>query len=116
MTARILLAALAIAWLAACAGSAPEGPAGQCAEVVRIYRGLPNPVAVVGQPVETSEGRLEIEYEGTDAMNLPVKGAASCTFAVGEGGALTLLEAVVEGSPLDEAALEAIRADLGERR
>jgi hypothetical protein len=42
-------------------------------------------VALVGQPVETSEGSVEIEYEGTEAMNLPLKGSATCTFAVGEG-------------------------------
>lgn len=116
MTARLLLAALSVAWLAACVDPAAEGPAGQCAEVVRIYRNLPNPVAIVGQPAETSEGTVQIEYEGTDAMNLPLKGSASCTFAVGEGGSLSLLEAVVEGSLVAGPEVEAIRKELGERR
>jgi hypothetical protein len=111
---RILLLALLVGSLAACGGAPAKGPAGRCADVVRIDRGLQGGVAVVGQPVETSEGSVEIEYEGTDAMNLPVKGSAACTFAVGEGGALTLVEAVVDGSPLDEEAIDSIRSELGD--
>lgn len=114
MTARVLLAAVFV--LAGCAEPAAEGPAGQCAEVVRIYRDLPNGVEIVGRPVETSEGSVEIEYEGTDAMNLPLKGSARCTFAVGEGGAPTLLEAVVEGTSLTGPEVDAIRGELAKRR
>ena len=68
---------------------------------------------VVGQPVMTSEGSVEFEYEGQDAMNLPARGSASCSFAVGEPGELDLLEAVVDGSPLEPAAIESIRNELG---
>ena len=113
MRARLLPILLLAAGLAACADAAGQGPAGRCAEVAGIYKGLQKPVQVVGQPVHTSEGSVEIEYEGQDAMNLPTRGSASCTFAVGEPGELGLLEAVVDGSPLGPGAIEAIRTELG---
>jgi hypothetical protein len=111
---RILLAlSFLVASLAACVEASEEGPAGRCAEVVRIFKGLQEPVEVVGQPVETSEGSVEIRYEGQDGMNLPARGSASCTFAVGEAGELTLLEASVDGTPLGPGDIESIRTELG---
>jgi hypothetical protein len=50
---------------------------------------------------------VEIEYEGTDATNLPVKGSANCTFIE---SALKLL--LVDGSPVDEQGLDSIRGEL----
>lgn len=98
--------------LPACVEVGGGGPAGDCAEVVRIYRNLQGAVEIVGQPVETSEGSVEIEYQGMDGMNLPATGSARCTFSVGQGGDPTLLEAVVDGEPLPGPDLEAIRAKL----
>jgi len=111
-----LLAAIPLAGLPACVDTPPQEPAGWCAEVVRIVRDLQKPVAVVGQPRESSEGGVEIEYEGMDVMNLPVKGRAACRFAVGEGGRLTLQEAVVDGSPLAAGAIESIGGRLAAER
>jgi hypothetical protein len=115
MTTRALPALLPLAWLAACGGTPASGPAAECAKAVQVYRSLPAPPSIVGPPRETSEGNVEIEYRGTDTDNLPVKGVASCTFAVGELGALTLIEAVVDGSPLDSQQIDSFRATSGER-
>jgi hypothetical protein len=71
-------------------------------------------VEVMGSPVETSEGSVEIEYEGTEDGVLPVKGTAACTFAVGAGGARSLVEAIVDGTPLGEEEIASIRRELGE--
>jgi hypothetical protein len=78
---------------------------------VRIQLALPDELEVLGAD-ETSEGGVEIEYRGIDALNLPVQGRAACTFAVGEAGSLTLLGAVVDGTPLDEAEVAAVRRAL----
>ncbi len=136
MTVKILLAVLLVASLAMCGDGPPEGPADthadghvhdhaeatpeapaespaeRCAEAVRIYRDLQSPVVIVGQSVKTPEGSVgveivEIEYEGTDAMNLPVKGSAKCTFIV---SALRLL--VVDGSSVDQQETDSIRGKL----
>lgn len=113
-TARQLLAAVLLGcpagWLAGCAPSSGS-PAGRCAEVARLYADLQPGVTVIGRPVETSGGTIEIEYEGMDGMNLPVRGAASCTFAAGE-----LVAAVVDGSALDAGEVESIRSQLGHAR
>ncbi len=95
-------------------GVAPaDGPAGACAEVVRIHGDLQGRVEVVGAPVELSEGSVRIGYRGMGAMNLPVEGSATCTFSVGDAGSLELLEASVDDSPLDAPEIDAIRAELG---
>ncbi len=124
MTAKILLAVLLVASLATCGDGPPEVPAGapaevpaeapaeHCARAVRIHRDLQSPVVIVGQSVKTLEGTMgveivEIEYEGTDAMNLPVKGSANCTFI---RSALRLL--LVDGSLVDEQGLDSIRGEL----
>jgi hypothetical protein len=120
MKTRILLALLWVPWLAACSERIADGPAGQCAEVVRIYRNLESPVAVVGQPVTESRGveqiGVEIEYEGMNAMNVPVEGSAGCSFAVDPQGNSILQGATLEGSALGESELAAIRRELGQRR
>ena len=123
MTVKILLAVLLVASLAACGDGppevpaaalavVPEAPAEHCAKAVRIYRDLQSPVVIVDQSVKTPEGSVgvdivEIEYEGTDAMNFPVKGSASCTFIK---SALRLL--LVDGSLVDEQGLDSIRGEL----
>ena len=123
MTVKILLAVLLVASLAACGDGPPEVPAEaravvpeapfeHCAKAVRIYRDLQSPVVIMGQSVKTLEGTMgveivEIEYEGTDAMNLPVKGSAKCTFIV---SALRLL--VVDGSSVDQQETDSIRGKL----
>ncbi len=94
------------------AEATPETPAERCAEAVRIYRDLQSPVVIVGQSVKTPEGTVEIEnaeieYEGTDAMNLPVKGSASCTFVENSLGLL-----LVDGSLVDAQKTGSIRGEL----
>lgn len=112
----ILPVAGALACAVGCSEAVPaSGAVAQCAEVARIYKDLNGPVAVVGAPREISEGRVQIEYEGTDAINAPVKGSAACSFAVGGAGALQLLSASVDGVPLDSLAIETIRGELTAR-
>jgi hypothetical protein len=110
-TASLLLYVVA---LPSCGGVSAQGPAARCAEVVRIHKGLGRAVEVMGSPVETSEGNVEIEYEGTEDGVLPAKGTAACTFAVGAGGARSLVEAIVDGTPLGEQEIASIRRELGE--
>ena len=113
MKARALLAA---ACLAGCAGPSERDPAQACAEGVGSYRDLQGAVEVVARSAGSSEGSVEIGYEGTGPMNLPVQGSASCTFATDEDGALSLVEATVDGSVLDAADVEAIRRELAQTR
>jgi hypothetical protein len=124
MTVKILLAVLLVASLAMCGDGPPEPPAEatpepsaetpaeRCAETVRIYRDLQSPVVIVGQSVKVPEKTVgvevvEIEYEGTDAMNLPVKGSANCTFLKGTLGLL-----LVDGTLVDQQGLDSIRGEL----
>ena len=92
----------------ACVGAAPPSPATGCATVVQKFRGLPNPVEVVGNVAQTSEGNVQIRYQSTNAENIPVTGQATCDFAIGDGGALQLISAEVDGSELGGAALAGI--------
>ena len=130
MTAKILLAVILVASLAMCGDGPPEGPADdhdhaeatpeapaespaeRCAKAVRIYRDLQSPVVIVDQSVKTPEGSVgvdivEIEYEGTDAMKVPVKGSANCTFVES-----TLALLLVDGSLVDAQGLDSIRGEL----
>ncbi|NRA03839.1 MAG: hypothetical protein HRU00_14670 [Myxococcales bacterium] len=102
--------ALGAAWMLAlaCGGAPARGPAAACAAVVKQVRDLPNPVEVVGPAERSSEGNLEIRYASTNAENIPVAGKALCEFAVGDGGALQLVSAQVDGSELDTAAIASI--------
>ena len=101
---------LGAAWMLAlaCGGAPARGPAAACAAVVKQVRDLPNPVEVVGPAERSSEGNLEIRYASTNAENIPVAGKALCEFAVGDGGALQLVSAQVDGSELDTAAIASI--------
>ena len=114
MKTRFLGPILTIALLACAAGCGPSSStaAGRCAEVVRIHGDLQGAVAIVGQPVESSEGRVEIRYEGTGAMNIPVEGSAVCVFAVGQAGALTLMDAAIDGRPLSGESVAGIQHQL----
>jgi hypothetical protein len=105
-----LAAALAIpvTALTGC-GSSPSTLASRCAEVAGLYRDLQGGVEVVGSPVESSEGNVTIEYEGSDAMNVPVKGSATCEFVVGDPDTLTLLTATVDRTLLGPEDIERIR-------
>jgi hypothetical protein len=105
---------LAVTASLACSGATTD-TATACAQVVEAYLGLPNPVAVTGQPRVTSEGRVDITYESTDGMNLPVEGEAACTFSVGDAGEFELMEANVNGEFLSSDELAGIRSSLGER-
>ena len=132
MTAKILLAVLLVASLAMCgdgppepraeatpeatpeppAEATPKPAAERCAETVRIYRDLQSPVVIVSQSVTAPERTVgveivEIEYEGTDAMNLPVKGSANCTFLKGTLGLL-----LVDGTLVGQQGLDSIRGEL----
>ena len=102
--------ALGAAWMLAlaCGGAPARGPAAACAAVVKQVRDLPKPVEVVGPAERGSEGNLEIRYASTNAENIPVAGKALCEFAVGDGGALQLVSAQVDGSELDTAAIASI--------
>lgn len=106
-----LHAVACVGWLTACA-DVSSGPAEDCAEAVGIYKGLQGPVEIVGPPSEPSEGRVQIEYRGMDAMNLPAQGTATCRFAVDADGATRLLGATVDGSPVDGPEIDAIRHEL----
>jgi len=116
MTTTTLAAVLGAALLTACGEPPVQGAAERCAEVARIHRELQSPVSVTGQPVKSPDGSVTVEYEGMDAMNVPVRGSAHCRFAPSEQGDLTLLAAVVEGSPLDPGELDTVRGELGETR
>ena len=124
MTAKILLAVFLVASLATCGDGPPEvaaeppfkvlpaAPAVQCTKAVSIYRDLQSPVVIVGQSVKTLEGTMgaeivEIEYEGMDAVDLPVKGSVRCTFLESN---LKLI--LVDGVPVDEQQTDSIRAEL----
>ena len=110
----MILLAVAVSLLA-CADQTSE-PAAACAEAVRVHLGLQRPVGVKGHPRQTSEGSVEIEYEGMDGMNLPAEGTAECTFAVGDAGELQLMEATVNGQMLKPAELASVRSTLGKSR
>lgn len=102
-----LLAAAGFGALAC--GTAPAtGPGPGCAAVVKQVRALPGTVEVVGGVEQSSEGNVEIRYASTTAANIPIAGKAVCEFAVGDGGALQLVSAEVDGSQLDGAAIAAV--------
>ena len=99
--------------LVACGGEAGSDPGAEaCAQVVRSYQDLQGGVGIVGHPQQSPEGTVEIRYEATGAMNLPVEGVAACTFARGAGGALELLSAVVDGQELQPGAIQAAKRAL----
>jgi hypothetical protein len=101
----------------ACGGGAGSEPGAEaCARVVGIYRDLQGGVEIVGRPQQSPEGTVEIHYEGTGAMNLPVEGVAACTFAPGAGGSLELVTAVVDGEELQPDAVEAANRSVGDDR
>ena len=56
---------------------------------------------------------MEIRYEATSAMNLPVEGVAACTFALGTDGSLELVSAVVNGQELPPDVVQAAKRALG---
>ena len=80
--------------LVACGGEAGSDPGAEaCAQVVKSCRDLQGGVGIIGRPQQGPEGAVEIRYEATGAMNLPVEGVAACTFAPGAGGSLELVTA-----------------------
>jgi hypothetical protein len=100
--------------LAACGEGANSGPAAEaCAEVVKIYRDLQGEIEIVSRPQQGPEGRVEIRYGATGAMNLPVERVAECTFAPGAGGSLELVAAVVDGQELEASEIAAASRALG---
>jgi hypothetical protein len=99
--------------LVACGGGAGSEPGAEaCARAVEIYRDLQGGVEIVGRPQQGPEGTVEIHYEGTGAMNLPVAGIAACTFAVDAGGSPALVNAVVDGQELQPDEIEAVKRAL----
>ena len=100
--------------LVACGGGAGSEPAAEaCAQAVKSHRDLQGGVRIIGRPQQSPEGTVEIRYEATGAMNLPVEGVAACTFALGAGGSLELVTAVVDGQELQPDAIEAAKRALG---
>ena len=96
--------------LVACGGEAGSDPAAEaCAQLVKSYQDLQGGVGIVGRPQQSPEGTVEIRYEATGAMNLPVEGVAACTFAQGAGGSLELVSAIVDGQELPPGAIEAAK-------
>jgi len=84
-----------------------SGPGGACAQVVKSYRGLPNPVEV--NSVEgSSPGLVRIRYRSTNAENIPVAGRAVCEFAIDAGGPPRLVSAEVDGAEVDPAVIVSI--------
>ena len=110
-------------WFAAAAGilllacgRPVQGPAASCAEVVKTYRGLPNPVAVTATEGD-APGRVEIRYESTNVENIPVVGRAVCEFAVAAGRPPRLVAAEVDGAEVDVALITSVnRAAQGARQ
>ena len=103
--------------LVACGGEAGSDPGAEaCARVVKSHQDLQGGVRIVGRPQQSPEGTVEIRYEATGAMNLPVEGVAACTFASGAGGSLELVSAVVDGHELQPDAIEAAKRALGGNR
>jgi len=99
--------------LVACGSGAGSEPAAEaCAQVVKSYQDLQGGVRIVGRPQQSPEGTVEIRYEATGAMNLPVEGVAACRFAPGAGGSLELVTAVVDGEELPPDAVEAAKRAL----
>ena len=92
----------------ACTAQSGNGPAGACCSVVKYYRGLPNPVEVVGNPLQTSTGAVEIRYAGTNGENLPVQGEATCEFSTGNNGAMRLVAATIDGKVLGPGAVSGV--------
>jgi len=103
-------AGVTLIFLLSCGRSGDSSSAEACARVVQQARGLPDRVEVVGTPLQTAEGQVEIGFEYVDDQKLTVAGSASCTFAVGGPGSLELVEAIVDGEPLDAAALNRVRS------
>ena len=94
-TLRITTICMVAAVMGGCADNQQYGPtADACAAVVKAYLDLPNTVAIRSAREEPG-GSVRIQYESTDAMNLPVTGEASCAFTGG-----TLTAATVAGSRL----------------
>ena len=106
-----LLLSMACAIGAGC-GPSPDTPAGRCTAVVHAHLDLQGGVALVGKAREEPDGSVAIEYEGTGPMNLPVRGSAICSFAVGTEGVPELEGAIVDGIPLAEDEISAIRRKL----
>ena len=98
----------------ACGGGAVSEPGAEaCAQVVKRYQDLQGGVRIVGGPQQSPEGTVEIRYEATGAMNLPVEGVAACTFAPGAGGSLELVTAIIDGQELQPDAIEAAKRAVG---
>jgi len=101
--------------LAACIDNDKFGrPAKLCADAVRIYRGLPNPVEITSEPQQTTDGVVEIRFQSMSAEHTPVTGVATCEFSVGSDGSLTLDAASLDQGPVPETDLAAINRELGE--
>lgn len=81
-------------------GAPAHGPAAGCAEVVKRYRGLPNPVSVMATEGD-APGPVEIRYQSANAENIPVVGRAVCEFAVAAGRTPRLVAAEVDGVEVD---------------
>jgi hypothetical protein len=89
-------------------------PAKLCADAVRIYRGLPNPVEITDELQQTTDGVVEIRFQSMSAENTPVTGVATCEFSVGPDGSLALVAASLDQSRVPEPDLAAINRKLGE--
>lgn len=107
------IAIVLLALLPSCGGREESPSAAACASVVQRVRDLSNRVEVAGAE-ETAEGQVEIHYEYVGDMNLPVTGTATCTFAVGGPGSLTLIEGILDGEPLGPAEISAANRALAE--
>jgi len=101
----------------ACGGGTESEPGAEaCAQAVKIYRDLQGGVEIVGRPQRSPEGTVEIRYEATGAMNIPVEGVAECRFERGAGGSLELVTAVVDGEELQPDEIEAAKRALARDR
>ena len=92
----------------ACATEPANGPANACGSVVEYYRGLPGPVEVLGNPLQTTTGAVEIHYRGTNGENLPVQGEAACEFSTEGDGSLRLQAATIDGKTLGPGAVSSV--------
>ena len=102
------LAAVLLSLLAC--GEPVTGPGAACAQVVKSYRGLPNPVevrALEGDP----PGLVRIHYRSTNAENIPVAGQAICEFVVEAGSHPQLVSAEVDGAEVGPTVIASVERE-----
>jgi len=116
LSCAFIAAAATLVLLPSCGQKGDSASAEACARVVKEVRGIRDRVEVIGTPLQTAEGQVEIVFEYVDDQKLTVAGSASCAFAVGGPGSLELIGAIVDRKPLDGAGVTAANRALSKPR